>query len=273
MSDAMVQVPSVHKTPALDQPGDSQLAWDTEGEPREGADVTELTGLYRTGTKGDQLKGWPGNMRALARRERPHPGAQLPLFEQPAGYRFPLTATTMAGRQPQFLEACHRVQARAEDRIRCAIDTGLRRLPSHSCAIHSAWCVPAALACDLLACLALLGLDGDLAKAEPKTMRYTLLHTAGRIVHGQRRRRLRIPENWPWAEALRTAFARILAHPSGPGFPRARTPKLRLKTVSEKIGTIYDLGMKSRGKRGCARQRRHYDRGTAHSSQCFPAGR
>ncbi|WP_322770516.1 hypothetical protein [Frankia sp. Cr1] len=51
-----------------------------EGEPREGTDVTELTGLYRTGTKGDQLKGWPGNMRALARRERPHPGAQLPLF-------------------------------------------------------------------------------------------------------------------------------------------------------------------------------------------------
>ena len=33
----------------------------------------------------------------------------------------------------------------------------------------------------------------DMAKAEPKTLRYTILHTAGRIVKGQRRRRLKNP--------------------------------------------------------------------------------
>lgn len=53
------------------------------------------------------------------------------------------------------------------------------------------------LACDLLAWLRLLALSGDLARAEPKTLRYRLLHTAGRIVRGQRHRRLKIPETWP----------------------------------------------------------------------------
>jgi hypothetical protein len=33
-----------------------------------------------------------------------------------------------------------------------------------------------------------------LAKAEPKTLRYRLLHTAARIVRSQRKRRIRIPE-------------------------------------------------------------------------------
>ena len=47
----------------------------------EEAHVTELTGLLRDGHGGDQLEGWPAKMRVFARRERPHPGAQLTLFE------------------------------------------------------------------------------------------------------------------------------------------------------------------------------------------------
>ena len=69
------------------------------------------------------------------------------------------------------------------------------------------------LACDLLAWLRLLALSGDLAKAEPKTLRYRLLHTAARIVRGQRRRRLRIPETWPWVHDLHHAFTTIFALP------------------------------------------------------------
>ncbi len=53
-------------------------ALDAEGEPRDGAGVAELTGLYRTGPAGDHLAGWPTDMRVIARREKPHPGAQLP---------------------------------------------------------------------------------------------------------------------------------------------------------------------------------------------------
>jgi Transposase DDE domain group 1 len=182
--------------------------------PRDNGEVAELTGLYRTHRAGDQLAGWPDDLRILARRERPHPGAQVSLFEQHAGYRFPLTATSLPGRQVQVVEACHRLQARVEARIRRGKDTGLRRLPSKSFAVNAAWCAALALGCDLLAWLALLALEGDLAKAEPKTVRYRLLHTAGRIIHGQRKRRLRIPENWPWAQALHTAFTRILALPA-----------------------------------------------------------
>lgn len=189
-------------------------ALDADGDPRKSAQVAELTGLYRTDPKGNQLTTWPDDLQIIARREKPHPGAQLTLFEQHAGYRFQLTATNLTGLNVQLLEATHRVQARVESRIRCAKDTGLRRLPSKSFAINSAWCVVVAMACDLLAWLALLGLDGDLAGAEPKTIRYRILHTAARIIRGQRKRRLRIPQTWPWANQLQAAFTRITALPA-----------------------------------------------------------
>ena len=54
----------------------------------EEAHVTELTGLLREGPDGDQLAGWPASMRVFARRERPHPGAQLTLFEAGDGWRY-----------------------------------------------------------------------------------------------------------------------------------------------------------------------------------------
>ena len=189
-------------------------ALDAQGRPRDNGEVAELTGLLRGGPVGDQLASWPADIRIIVRRERPHPGAQLSLFEHHTGYRFQVTATDLPNGQVAFLEACHRVQARVESRIRCGKDTGLRRLPSQKYPINQVWCVAVGIACDLLAWLALLTLDGDLAKAEPKTLRYRLLHTAGRIINGQRRRRLRIPASWPWADALATAFARILALPA-----------------------------------------------------------
>ena len=50
--------------------------------------------------------------------------------------------------------------------------------------------VPAAsIACDLLAWLRLLALDGDLAHAEPKTLRYRVLHAAARLTRGSAQRR------------------------------------------------------------------------------------
>jgi len=65
----------------------------------------------------------------------------------------------------------------------------------------------------LLAWLKLVALDGDLAKAEPKTLRYKVLHAAARLVHGGRRRRLKIAANWPWADAITWAWQRIHALP------------------------------------------------------------
>jgi hypothetical protein len=98
----------------------------------EEAHVTELTGLLREGPGGDQLNGWPKTMRIFARRERPHPGAQLSLFEAADGWRYclwvtNLPATTKGWRgQCAYIDAAHRVHARVEDRPDSdAVDTGV----------------------------------------------------------------------------------------------------------------------------------------------------
>ena len=49
--------------------------------------------------------------------------------------------------------------------------------------------------------------------AEPKKLRYRLLHIAARITHSGRRTRLRIAETWPWATELATAFTRLATLP------------------------------------------------------------
>jgi len=109
----------------------------------------------------------------------------------------------------QFLEARHRAHARVEDRIRCGKDTGIGRFPSRQMAINAAWLELSLAAADLLAWTQTMLLDGELAKAEPKKLRYRLLHTAARITRGQRRIYLRLARSWPWALALARAFTRL----------------------------------------------------------------
>ncbi len=182
-------------------------AIDADGGVRDGAQVAELTGLLSLG-------GWPAGMRVVVRRERPHPGAQLSLFEERDGWRYTAFVTNTGVGSLQWLEARHRAHARVEDRIRCAKDTGLGRLPSREFAINTAWCLAAAIAVDLIAWLQIHALHGDLARAEPKRLRYRILHTAARLVRGQRRRWLRIPATWPWADQITAAFDRIAAIPA-----------------------------------------------------------
>ncbi len=109
-----------------------------------------------------------------------------------------------------------------EDRIRTGKNTGIGHLPSNSFALNQAWCVAATIACDLLCWLRLLCLDGPLAGAEPKTLRYRLLHTAARLVRGQRKRKIKIPETWPWARELEACFLTIFALPRTDLTPRTR---------------------------------------------------
>ena len=56
-------------------------------------------------------------------------------------------------------------------------------------------------------------LDGALAVAEPKALRYRLLHVAARIVCHARRIILRLQASWPWAAQLAGAFTRLRALP------------------------------------------------------------
>ncbi len=198
-----------------------QHALDANGHARDldKAGVVELTALLRESTGGDRLANWPAGMRIIARRERPHPGAQLSLFEEADGWRYQLfatnTPTTTRGRLGHiaFLEARHRAQARVEGCIRNGKNTGMGHLPSKHAGINQAWLAATAIACDLLAWLRLLCLSGDLAKAEPKTLRYRILHTAARIVRGQRLRTIRIPETWPWANELRDCLHAAMTLP------------------------------------------------------------
>ena len=156
------------------------------------------------------------------RAERPHPGAQLSLLETRDGWRYSLHVTNLPASlrgwrsQPAYIDAAHRVHARVEDRIRTGKDTGIGHFPSQSLAINSAWLTASLIAATLLAWLAHLALDGDLARAEPKTLRYKILHAAARLTRGGRRRRLKIAATWPWAAAIATAWTRISALPQAP---------------------------------------------------------
>ena len=195
---------------------DWQHVSDRDGEPHDldDAGVVELTGLLRASVGGDELRNWPADMRIICRRERPSSGAQLCALEETDGWRYQLFATNTGRGQLAFLEARHRAHARVEDFIRCGKATGLDHLPSTSMTINQAWCVAATIAADLLCWLRLLCLDPALADAEPKTLRYRLLHTAARIVRGQRKRKIKIPESWPWAHELAAAFHTAFALPA-----------------------------------------------------------
>jgi hypothetical protein len=188
----------------------------------EEACVTELTGLLRHGPGGDQLDGWPATMRIFARRERPHPGALLTLFEAEDGWRYSLWVTNLPATwrgwraNPAYIDAAHRVHARVEDRVRTGKDTGIGKFPSTSFAFNQAWLAASLTAATLLAWLRLLALDGLLAKAEPKTLRYRILHAAARLTRSGRRRYLKIAATWPWAPAIVTAWDRITALPQAP---------------------------------------------------------
>ena len=59
--------------------------------------------------------------------------------------------------------------------------------------------------------------DTALARAEPKTLRYRLLHVAARLTRGQRQLSLRIDQHWPWAHELAAAFTRLTALPTPAG--------------------------------------------------------
>jgi len=192
-----------------------RAALDGDGEPRDGAQVAELTGWMPTPTKPTRSPArfgpqeWPAGMRIIARRERPHPGAQLRLTDH-NGWRITCFATNTKG--PGWtlatLEVRHRQRARCEDRIRCLKDTGLRNLPFHGYAQNRIWMEIVALAADLLAWTQTLAWEESepARRWEPKRLRFRILAVAGRIIHGQRRRRLRLPRDWPWNRLIDTGW-------------------------------------------------------------------
>lgn len=208
--EAILAVPEQAWRPALTQ----------AGEEREGAAVAELS---------LDLAKWPPGTRAICRRERPHPGAQLS-FTDDNGYRFQVFISNQQGKRIERLEQLHRHHAVVEDRIRCGKDTGLRNLPFQQFQPNAAWLELALTGHDLLCWTQRLVLApaarahqdttgdllGELARCEPKRLRYRLLHVAGRLTRHARRLRLHLPRGWPWGNALRLAFQHLQALPAPP---------------------------------------------------------
>ena len=185
-------------------------AYDADREVRDGAWVAELTGLL-------DLSGWPKGMRVIVRKERPHPGAQLRITDID-GMRITAFATNTTRGQLADLELRHRRRARAEDRIRCAKDTGLTNLPLHDFDQNRIWCAIVALACELTAWLQTLALTGHQARRwEPKRLRLRLFSAAGRLAVSGRRVVLHLARTNEWAGLLVAMLARLRALPAPSG--------------------------------------------------------
>jgi hypothetical protein len=181
-------------------------ALDTDGRTRDGAHVAELT-RWMPAT----FTGWPPGMRIIARRERPHPGAQLRITDQ-HGWRITLFATNTRGGRLADLEVRHRLRARAEDRIRGLKDTGLRNLPLQEFDKNQIWLELVHLAAELLTWTQLLAWPDSSARTwEPKRLRLRLLAVAGRIITTGRRRILRLPRRWPWTDLITTGHQHLAA--------------------------------------------------------------
>ena len=177
----------------------------SDGGEREGAWVAELP---------LELASWPEGTRAICRRERPHPGAQLS-FTDANGYRFQVFLTNQQGRRIARLEQLHRARAACEDRIRCGKESGLRNLPFRDFQANAAWLELVLIGQDLLSWTQrLLLADTELARCEPKRLRYRLLHVAGRLTRHARRLVLHLPRTWPWQRELLAAFERLRTLPA-----------------------------------------------------------
>jgi len=176
-----------------------------DGRQRKHSQVAEITSLL-------DLSGWPQGSRLLARRTKLREGEQSS-FADHDGYRLAVFITDQQGKDIRKLDLTHRGHARVEDRIREAKDCGLRNLPFRSFAHNQVWLWLVQLAQDLIAWAKQLCLADDARAWELKRLRYRLLHQSGRIARHARRTILRLAEDWPWAEQLASAFARLKALP------------------------------------------------------------
>ena len=182
-------------------------AQDQDGSERPNGQVCEIT-------KHLDLAAWPAGSRVIVRRERAHPGAQLS-FTDHDGHRFQAILTDQTD-EIATIERDHRGRARVEDQIRNDKDTGMRNMPFRDFEHNRVWLEIVRIAHDLFAWTQRLLLTGQLAKAEPKRLRYRLLHVAGRLAFHARTATLRLQDNWPWATDLTAAFERLTALPAPP---------------------------------------------------------
>jgi len=180
-----------------------ERAVNQDGQIRDGAEVAEVAAL---------VPAWaPAGTRAIVRRERPHPGASLRLWDH-NGLRHQVTLTNDVDGDPVDLERHHRSHATVENRIKNLKDTGLSRLPFSAWTANLVWFELVLLAALLLAALQAFSHDPQLSVAEPRRLRYALLAIAARIIHRHGQVFVRLDRTWPFTDVL-TAIHRRLDRP------------------------------------------------------------
>ena len=113
-----------------------------------------------------------------------------------------------------YLEVRHRRHAPVEDRIKTAIKAlGLDHFPSNDFETNAAWLIAVLIACDLTYWTpTFMPHWGQVAKAEPKKLRWALWHTSpGSVTTTGRRSTLHLDVTWPWATTLQKGFHRLHA--------------------------------------------------------------
>jgi hypothetical protein len=172
-----------------------------DGTHRRGAAVAEVTDLV-------DLSEWPSRTRLLIRREPLHPGAQRSLFPS-LEYRYWGHYTDQLG-APSRRDLFMRGHASIEDTLGRLKDAGLLRFPFVGLEANRAWLAEVCFAHDLVRWFQRLCLTGDLASAEPKTLRWRLWHAPARKVRSGRQLVVRILDSWPDATAIMRAHRRIV---------------------------------------------------------------
>jgi hypothetical protein len=110
-------------------------------------------------------------------------------------------------------EADHRRHAVIEQVIADLKGGPLAHLPSGKFNANGAWLVLAAMAFNLTRAAGALASPFH-ARATTATVRRQLVNVPARVVRSARRARLRLPTNWPWADAWLDLFAAALGPPA-----------------------------------------------------------
>jgi hypothetical protein len=177
-------------------------AYNADGAVREGAWVAELTGMLT-------LAGWPTGMRVIARKERPHPGAQLRITD-PDGLRVTAFATNSTRGQlpaPRAPAPAPRPR-RGPHPVREGHRTP--QPPLHSFAQNQLWCAIVVLTAEITAWMQLLALSGsDARRWEPKRLRLRLFTIAATLTRHGRVTVLTLNQKHPWATLAHDAITAL----------------------------------------------------------------
>lgn len=195
----------------------SSLVWD-ETEP----DGHKIRAKKKRGRTPGVLSGGPDKtrdrtdpngagvprIRFIARREPRHPGAQRSLHAcfdwRYIGFYTDLDDPDVAG-----LDRFARRHVHVEQHIERLKDSGLERFPFTRFTSNQAWMAIICLSADMLRWFQLCCLPGPWRAARPKTLRWAILHIAGRITRTARRTIIRIDRRAPAGPIIADTYRRI----------------------------------------------------------------